>query len=278
MNFGPEILAIFVHDAFTAYNDDILLQVIEFLDALHQTAERKRALRHEDDIGLAVGRAECNVAGMAAHHFHNGNPPMAFSRGADALNPLNRDINRRRISRGHIIDHVVEMEGRTGVFEVIVKTAAILSLPTDVFIGFTAVIQTKVVVDGLGGKHHRKSVGKRLQPVEGAITADADQTFDAQLLKPFFNDVELFLVVRVHIVSRGPQDGPSIGRVEFRDLLEERVERNVGEPLIVETVESLDEADDLQIEFIGAFHSPVNGGVQRGRVSACRQYSDAFHA
>ena len=54
----------------------------------------------------------------------------------------------------------------------------------------------------------------------------------------------------------------ALGRVELRDGLVERVELHVGDPRIGEAVEPLDEADDLDLQLVGAHDGAVNGGVE----------------
>ena len=68
------------------------------LDALDQALEVERMLGHEDDVGLAVGRAERDVAGVPAHDLDDGDAAMAFGGGADALDALRGDEDGRGVA------------------------------------------------------------------------------------------------------------------------------------------------------------------------------------
>ena len=51
------------------------------------------------------------------------------------------------------------------------------------FVRFAGIIQAEVVVNGLGREHRRQALGQRLQAIERAVAADANQPLDAQLLQ-----------------------------------------------------------------------------------------------
>jgi hypothetical protein len=87
----------------------------------------------------------------------------------------------------------------------------------------------------------------------------------------------LGLVVGVDVVTRRADQGAALGGVELRDGLEERVEEDVGDARVEEAVEALDEADDFDLELVGALDGAVDGGVEGGRVAAGRQDPDALH-
>jgi hypothetical protein len=53
---------------------------------------------------------------------------------------------------------------------------------------------------------------------------------------------------------------------------------DVGNAGIEEAVEALDEADDFDLELVGAFDGAVDGGVEGRRVAAGGQDPDALHA
>ena len=53
---------------------------------------------------------------------------------------------------------------------------------------------------------------KRLQPVERAVAADADQPFDPQPPQTIEDLLDGLLVVRVDVVARAPQDRAALGR------------------------------------------------------------------
>src|ERR1700727_1272041 len=52
---------------------------------------------------------------------------------------------------------------------------------------------------------------------------------------------------------------------------------NMWHARIEEAVETLDEADDFDLELVGARHRALNRRVERGRVAAGSEDSDAFH-
>ena len=108
--FRAEFAALFVHDAFAADDDDVLLQVVKMFHALDEMFEVERVLGNQNDVGLAVGRAERDVAGMPAHHFDDGDAPMAFRRGADALDALRGHEHRRGVAGRDVVDDLVEVE------------------------------------------------------------------------------------------------------------------------------------------------------------------------
>ena len=67
---------------------------------------------NENDVRLAVGRAERDVAGMPAHDFDDGDAAMAFRRRADALHAAGGDKHRRGIAGRDVIDDLVQIENR----------------------------------------------------------------------------------------------------------------------------------------------------------------------
>src|SRR5271165_406731 len=80
LGFRPQFAALFIHDAFTANDNDILLQIVEMLYTLNEVFHIKRMFRHEDDVWTSVGRSKCDVAGMPTHYLDNGDLTMALGR------------------------------------------------------------------------------------------------------------------------------------------------------------------------------------------------------
>ena len=70
--------------------------------------------RNEDDVRLAVRRAQSDVAGVPAHDFDDGDAAMALRRGADALDALGGNKDRRGIARRGVVDDLVEVEDGVG--------------------------------------------------------------------------------------------------------------------------------------------------------------------
>ena len=67
-------------------------------------------LGHQDDVRLAVGGAERDVAGVPAHDLDDGDAAMAFGRGADALDAARPTRRRRWHSRACVVDDLIEIE------------------------------------------------------------------------------------------------------------------------------------------------------------------------
>ena len=84
-------------------------------------------------------------------------------------------------------------------------------------------------------------------------------------------------VVAVDVVARGPQDRPAPGRVEFGDLVEQRVQVDVGHLVIQQAAEPLDDAEDLDPGLVGPLDGAYDGRVEGGRVAARRQDADPLH-
>jgi hypothetical protein len=71
-------------------------------------------------------------------------------------------------------------------------------------------------------------------------------------------------VVGVHVIARGTDERAAFGGVQFGNLLEERIEMDMGQRGLNRRVEALDEAEDFDLELVGARDRAVNGGVERG--------------
>ena len=90
LGFRAEFAALLVHDAFAADDDDVFLEVVKVFDALDQQFEVERMFGNQNDVRLAVRRAQRDVTGVPAHDFDDGDAPVAFRRGADALDAAAR--------------------------------------------------------------------------------------------------------------------------------------------------------------------------------------------
>ena len=82
---GAELAAVLADDALAAHDDHVLLQLVELADALDEGGDAHRDLGHEDDVGLAVGGAEGDVARVAAHHLDDPDAAVALGGRAHAL-------------------------------------------------------------------------------------------------------------------------------------------------------------------------------------------------
>src|SRR5260370_12866963 len=91
---GAQLPALRVDDPFRASNDNMLLQFVDFHDALDQQLDVERMLGNKQNVGLAVRGPQTDVARMPAHDFDDADAAMALGRGADALHAARSDKNR----------------------------------------------------------------------------------------------------------------------------------------------------------------------------------------
>ena len=81
----------------------------------------------------------------------------------------------------------------------------------------------------------------------------------------------------INIIARRADERAAFGRIEFGNGPEERIEMDVRHARIEQAVEPLDEAEDFDLELVGARDRAMNRGVERGRVAAGGENADAFH-
>src|SRR5262249_50516121 len=143
-------------------------------------------------------------------------------------------------------------------------------------VGLVAVVQAEVVVDRLGREDGGEPLGQRLEAVEGAVAAHADEPRDLQAGHAVGHFVEGHGGPRVHEGPRGADHRAPAGRVELGDLGEQRVEVDVGDVGAQEAREALDEAVDLDAALVGADDGALDGGVEGGGVSPGGQDSYAL--
>ncbi len=235
-------------------------------------------LRHQHDVGLAIGRAQGDIARMPAHHFDDGDAAMAFGRGADALDAAGRDEHRRGIAGRDIIDHLLHVELGSRRPPLVAKTGMMsFDRHPQPLVDLVRIIQSQVVVDRLGGQHRRQPVAQRLQPVERAVAADADQPLDLQALQAVRDVVHALRVIGVDVIARSTENRPSHRRIQFGNRTEQRIQVKMGDPRVEQAVESLDQAIHLDLQLIRPHDGAVNRGVQRRRIAASRENSNAFH-
>ena len=136
------------------------------LHALDEQIDVERMLGHEDDVGLAVGGAERDVAGVPAHHLDDGDAAMALGGRANALDALRRDEHRRGVAGRDVVDHLIEVEdgARRGAL-VAVAARGVRVLDPHPFVGLARIVQAEIVVDGLGRENRRQALRQRLQAV-----------------------------------------------------------------------------------------------------------------
>ena len=56
----------------------------------------------------------------------------------------------------------------------------------------------------------------------------------------------------IHVIARRADERAALGRVEFGNFLIERIQMNVRHARIEQAVETLDEAEDFDLELVGA--------------------------
>ena len=105
VNF-TQLAAIFIDDAFRANNDDVLLQIVDLNDPLDQAIDVQRRLGNQHNVGLAIRRAEREIAGVPAHYFDDGDATMALGRRANPLHARGRHIDRRGITGSDVVDQL----------------------------------------------------------------------------------------------------------------------------------------------------------------------------
>ena len=69
-----------------------------------------RLFGNQHQVGLAVGRAQREVAGVPAHHLDDRDAAMAFGRGSHALHAAGRDEHGRGIAGRDVVDHLLQID------------------------------------------------------------------------------------------------------------------------------------------------------------------------
>jgi hypothetical protein len=186
--------------------------------------------------------------------------------------------NRRGVAGRGVIDDLIQIEGLGGwnLFVAITVFGCGVVHPHPL-IRFAGIIQPQVVINGLGRQHGGRRSASGCRPLKGAVSTDADQPLDAEFFQPRFDHVEVLFIVGINIIPGRTDERAALGGVEFGNFLKQRVEMNVRHARVEQAVEPLDEADNFDLELVGAHHRAVNGGVQRGGVAAGGQDANAFH-
>ena len=111
----------------------------------------------------------------------------------------------------------------------------------------------------------------------GAVTADGDKSLDSQLIKSAGDSVDELSVGSVKVRPRGTQDGATTAGIEFRDCCQQGIEWDVGQLIVEQTGESIEQSKDLDSQLVRTCHGAVQGGIQRGGVPAGREDGESFH-
>ena len=274
--FEPRMCPVVVDDPLGDADHGVLLDVEDRDDPVDQRAGVDRRLGHEDDVGLAVGGPQGDHPAVAAHDLDDRDPPVALGGGPDPLDAQRRDVDRRGEAGRDVVDHLVEAELAVGPLLVAIAPGAVARLAGPL-VGLVGVVQAEVVVDRLGGQDGGQVVAQGLHPVERAVAADADQAVDLEPLEPVGDPGDGLQVVAVDVVARGPQDRPAQGRVELGDLLEQRVEVDVGDRVVQQAAEPLDDPEDLDPGLVGALDGAFDGRVEGRGVAPRGQDADPLH-
>src|ERR1700738_3208801 len=152
------------------------------LYSLYQVFQIQRMLGQKDDVRPTVGRTERDISGVTSHHLNDRDSPMTFRSGADTLDATSRDEDRRRVSRGDVVNNVFQIENclRTSVL-VSISSPRLRILYAHPFTGFTRIVHAKIIVDGLRRENSWQPFSQRLQSVQCAVTADTNETFNANI-------------------------------------------------------------------------------------------------
>ena len=145
----------------------------------------------------------------------------------------------------------------------------VVVLHTHPFVGFTGVVQSEIVVDRLRRQHGGQAFGQRLQAVEGTVASDGNQSFNAELLQTRREEINLVLIISIHVITRRTDERSALRRIELRDSLEKRIQVHVRHTRIEEAIKALDESVDFNFQLVRAHHCAMNRGVERRRVASC---------
>ena len=149
--------------------------------------------------------------------------------------------------------------------------------PPHPFVRLAGIIQAEIVVDRLRGKHRREPLRQRLQAVERAVAADGDQPVDVQPLQASGDEVEFSAPVGIDVVPGRADQGATLRRVKLGNALKERVQMNMRNAGIEETVKSLDKTVEFDFQLIGPNDRTVNRGIKSGSVASCSKDPNPFH-
>ena len=134
---------------------------------------------NQHDVGLAVGRAQGEVAGVPAHDLDDGDAAVALGRGADALHAAGRDEHGRGEARRDVVDHLIEVEPaprRAADVAIAGRLRAWLARPTRRARGGSS--GRGRCRWSWGRARSADSSRQGLHAVEGAVAADADEALD----------------------------------------------------------------------------------------------------
>src|SRR5579872_3698744 len=192
--------------------------------------------------------------------------------------PVGRDEDRSGVAGSGIVDDLIEIENGVGLGLLIVKSLLGSRVAhAHPLVGFARVIQPEVVINGFGSENHGEAFGKRLQAIERAITADANKSLNPQLLQPGGDEVEVLLLFWIDKIARGTDERAALGGIELGNRLIERVQVNVRNTRVEQTIEALDQAEEFELELVGANNRPMDGGIEGGGVATGRKDADSLH-
>ena len=142
-------------------------------DSFHEQVDVQRMLGDQDDVGLSVRCAERDVAGLPAHDLDDGNAPMTFGGGANALDALRGHHDRCGVTRRDVIHDLIEIEDGAGRGAFVAEAAFHAGfVDPHPFVRLAWIIQAQVVINRLGRQYGGQALSQRLQAVERAVAAD----------------------------------------------------------------------------------------------------------
>ena len=128
-------------------------------------------LRYKNQIRLAKGTTKGNVARVSPHDFDDGDTSVTLRGCPDSFDTAGGNKNSGRITRRHVVDHLLELEltgarNDGGFVHAILEAVRSFGVRlTHPLVGFVGEIEPKVVVDRLGGEDGGDAFAQRLQSI-----------------------------------------------------------------------------------------------------------------
>src|SRR5262249_42739623 len=102
-------------------------------------------------------------------------------------------------------------------------------------------------------------------------------TVDVEFLEAPGNEVKFGALCGVNIVSRGPNERAALRRIEFRYSLKQRIQMNMRNSGVEETIKALDKPVELDFELVCPNDSTMDCCIEGGCVASCRKNPNPFH-
>ena len=139
---------------------------------------------------------------------------MALRGGAQALDAAGGNEHRRGVAGGGVVHHLVEREDRLRDRRACTdsRSGCPGTVAAQHLVRLARVVQAEIVIDRLGREHRREALGQRLEAVQRAVAAHADEPLDAEPLQAVRHGVEIGRLLRVHEIARGADERAALGR------------------------------------------------------------------